>query len=273
MPQEEHRQRLAVLRRARYGSLLALHIVRWCAAGRRPTPSAAVLFCSRSSVDRPVHAYRTGKRSWEHDEQGPLLPLARTTVLVPTLRRSRLALLKAPPRAYGWCRTRWSGATLALTREARRGITVSAEPVRRWVHEVDWGWRRATWVAQDNDPHRVDRLARLRGVDEHGPWGEALVCADERDLPRLPKGGYAWRPQGTPVAVMTPGTQEKHDLAGALDVATGTVHHGGGPRNTHALFRALLQALDAASPAAQDRRLSGVVENDGIPQANAVQPW
>jgi putative transposase len=273
IPQEEQRQMLAVLRRARYGYLLALHILLLCAAGRRPTTVAAVLFCSRSSVYRTVQAYRTGRLSWEHDEQGQLLPPVRTTVLVPTLRRSLLALLKAPPRAYGWCRTRWSCATLALTLEAKRGIKVSAETVRRWVHEVDWVWRRATWVAKANDPHRVDRLARLRGVYERLQWWEALVCADELDIPLLPKVGDAWMPKGTQVEVVTPGTHEKHSLAGALDGATGTVHHGVGPRNTNELFRALLQALDAAYPAAQYRRIYVVVDNSGIHQAKAVQPW
>src|SRR2546425_4771068 len=98
IPEEEQAQMLAALRRARYGYLLALHIVLLCAAGRTPTTIAAVLFCSRSSVYRTVQAYRTGKLSWEHDVQGRLLPPVRTTVLLPTLRRSLLALLKAPPR-------------------------------------------------------------------------------------------------------------------------------------------------------------------------------
>ena len=51
---------LAALRRARYGYLLALHSLLLCAAGRNPTDIAAVLFCSRSSVYRAVHAYRVG---------------------------------------------------------------------------------------------------------------------------------------------------------------------------------------------------------------------
>ena len=96
-----------------------------------PTEIAAVLFCSCSSVYWTVRAYQAGTLGVEHDEQGQLLPPVRTTALAPTLRRSLLALLKAPPRAYGWCRTRWSCATLALTLEAKRGIKVSAETVRR----------------------------------------------------------------------------------------------------------------------------------------------
>jgi hypothetical protein len=47
---EAQAQMLAALRRARYGDLLALHILLLCAAGRRPAEMAAVLFCSRSSV-------------------------------------------------------------------------------------------------------------------------------------------------------------------------------------------------------------------------------
>lgn len=197
IPPEEPRQMLAVLRRARYGYLLALHMWLWCAAGCRPTTIAAVLFCSRSSVYRTVRAYRTGKLSGKHGEPGQLLPPVRTTVLVPTLRRTLLALLKGPPRASGWCRTRWSCATLALTLEAKRGITVSAETVRRWLHEVGWVWKRAKLVAKDDDPHRVEHLARIRWVYERLQWWEALVCADARDIPLLPKGGYAWLPKGT----------------------------------------------------------------------------
>jgi hypothetical protein len=92
---------LAALRRARYGDLLPLHILLLCATGRHLTEIAAVLFCSRSSVYRTVRAYQEGALDWEDDAQGRLVPPVRTTVLLPTLRRSLLALLKAPPRAYG----------------------------------------------------------------------------------------------------------------------------------------------------------------------------
>jgi len=51
---------LAELRRARYGYVLALHILLLCAAQRTPTEIAAVLFCSRSTVYRVVQAYRSG---------------------------------------------------------------------------------------------------------------------------------------------------------------------------------------------------------------------
>ncbi len=43
--------------------------------------------------------------------------------------------------------------------------------MRRWVHEVGWVWKRAKLVAKDDDPHRVDRLARSRFI-----CLELLVC-------------------------------------------------------------------------------------------------
>jgi putative transposase len=273
IPQEEQRQMLAVLRRARYGYLLALHILLLCAAGCKPTTIAAVLFCSRSSVYRTVRAYQEGILGLEHDDKGQLVPPVRTTVLVPTLRRSMLALLKASPRAYGWCRTRWSCATLALTLEAKRGITVSAETMRRWLHEIGWVWKRAKLIAKDDDPHRIERLARIRFHHEHLQAHERMVFADELDIHLLPKVGAAWMPQGTQTEVMTPGKNEKHYLVGALHLATGKLLYCLGPRKNNGLFRELLTLLDTTYPARQISRIYVVADNYCIHKAKAVEQW
>ncbi len=175
--------------------------------------------------------------------------------------------------AYGWCRTRWSCATLALTWQATRGIIVSAETMRRWLHEIGWVWKRATRVAKDDDPQRVNRLARIRWVFEQLTRCEAMVFADELASHLLPQVGCAWMPQGTQLAVMTPGQHQKHSLAGALDLATGTRLHGLGARKTNALFRDLLGLLDASYPAERYTRLYVVVDHDKIHKAKAVEQW
>jgi putative transposase len=273
IPEEVQAQMRAALRRARYGSLLALQILLWCAAGRTPTASAAVLFCSRSSVYRTVRAYHEGTLGLKHAAQGRFVPPVRTTVLLPMLRRSLLALLKASPRAYGWCRTRWSGATLALTLPTQRGLTVSAETMRRGLHELGWVGKRAQLVANDDDPQRVDRLASSRWTCEQLTLDEAMVFADELDSHLGPKVGWAWMPPGTQVTVMTPGQNQKHDLAGGLDLSTGTLHHCLGARQTKALFRDLLSVLEERYPPAQYTRLSVVVDHDNIHTAKAVAHW
>ena len=271
--QEAQAPMLAALRRARYGYLLSLHILVLCATGHNPPDIAAVLFCARSRVYRTVGAYRAGALGWEHDAQGRLMSPVRTAVLLPTLRRSLLALLKVPPRADGWCRTRWSCATLALRLQTTRGLAVSAETRRRWLHEIGWVWKRAKLVAKDDDPQWVDRRAHLRFLCEPLPRGEAMVCADALDIHLWPKVGCAGMPQGPQLAVMTPGQHQQHDLAGALALATGTRPHCLGARTTNARFRDWLGLLEAHSPIEPDRRREVVVANFQSQQARAVEPW
>jgi putative transposase len=100
-----------------------------------------------------------------------------------------------------------------------------------------------------------------------------LVFADELDIPLLPKVGYAWMPQGSQLEVMTPGQNQKHYLAGALELTTGTLHHCVGPRKTNAMFRDLLTQLDAHYPVDRYTRLYVVVDNDKIHKAKAVAQW
>ena len=273
IPLEEQVQMRAILRRARYGYLLAFHILLLCAMGRTPTEMAAFLFCSRSSVYRIVRAYRTGSLGIRLDADGQLSIAVQTRVLMPWLTRSLGALLKKAPRVYGWCRTRWSCATLALTLQATHGIAVSADTVRRWLHAIGWVWKRATLVAKDDDPQRSERLARMRFQHEHVRAHEVMVCADARDIHLLPKVGAAWMPQGTQNKLMTPGTNEKYSLAGALPLTTGKGRYCLGPRKNNGLFRALLTLLDTASPASDVTRISVVVDNYCIHQAKAVEQW
>jgi transposase len=272
IPQPEQARMVAELRRARYGYLLALHLLLLCAAGRTPSEIAAVLFCSRSSVYRVVKAYRAGTLTFE-DPAGEDPSRIRLRTLTPSLKRSVLAILKTMPRACGWCRTRWSCATLALEVQARRGVHVSAETLRRWLHELGWVWKRAKLTAKDKDPQRVTKLARIRYVVESLQVGTALFFADELDLCLLPKVGYQWMPKGEQVEVPTPGTNEKRYLAGALDITTGTTQHCVWYRKTTGLFLDLLATLDRTYPAREFASLYLVVDNSKIHKAGEVEKW
>jgi transposase len=257
------------LRRARYGYLLALHIILLCAAGYTPTQIAAVLFCSRSSVYRAVKAYRAGSLDCLTDGEQP----HRACSLTPSLRRSLLALLNKAPAAFGWCRTRWSCATLSAQMQVQRGVEVSAATIRRWLHGLGWVWKRAKLVARDDDPQRVAKLARIRFCFENLARHAALVFADELDIHLLPKVGYQWMPKGEVVEIITPGQNQKRYLAGALDSLSGKVVSCLGERKTALLFIELLKALDAAYPAASYQRLYVVVDNFRIHKAKTVAQW
>ncbi len=259
---------LAKLRQARYGTLLAVHVLLLCAAGRTPTEIATVLFCSRSSVYRIVTAYHAQRLAALCDP-----PPAKAAGLSPSLRRSLLALLSKVPSAYGWCRTRWSCATLAAQLTLQRGIVVSASTMRRWVHALGWVWKRAQLVARDDDPQRVAKLARIRHTLETLGKRAVVLFADELDIHLLPKVGYQWMPKGATVQLVTPGQNQKHYLAGALEPRTGRLLHCTSPRKTNALFRALLDRLDGLYPQARFTKVYVVVDNYGIHKAQAVAQW
>ena len=270
IPPAEQEQMLAQLRAARYGHLPAVHIVLLCAAGRTPTEIAAALFCSRSSVYRTVRAYRRGTLALGSAPAAgaPPAPVCRASV-----KCSVLALLKRAPQAFGWCRTRWSCAALAAELKARRGAHVSQETVRRWLHESGYVWKRARHVARDDDPERVTKLARIRRLIEHLLPTEALFFADELDIHLLPKLGCEWMLKGTQTEVMTPGTNRKHYLAGALNFVTGKVLAVVGERKNRWLFLDLLRSLDRACPTTKFTKLYVVLDNYGIHKAKAVVTW
>jgi transposase len=270
-PQQE--QMLSQLRRSRYGYLLALHVLLLCAAGRTPTEIAAFLFCSRSSVYRIVAAYRSHSLGFAFADDGCLEPPLRTTCLSPSLTRSLLALLKAAPLAFGWCRTRWSCASLATQLKANRGIQVSADTLRRWLGEMGWVWKRAKLVAKDDDPNRVNKLARIRWLFEHITPKQLLLFADELDIHLLAKVGYAWMEKGTQQEVWTPGTNEKNYLAGALDIVTGRIVHCVWFRKTSGLFIDLLKVIDGTYTVCQYTKIFVVVDNYKIHKAKAVEQW
>jgi len=133
------------------------------------------------------------------------------------------------------------------------------------------GGELAKLVAKDDDPHRIDRLARIRFHHKSLQTHEIMVCADALDIHLLPNVGAAWVPQGTQTEVMTPGKNEKHYLAGALHLATGTLVYCLGPRKNTGLFRDLLTLLDATYPARQITRISVIVDNYCIHKAKAVE--
>jgi transposase len=254
------------LRRARWGGWLALHILLLLSQQRSPTAIADWLLCSRSTVYAAAWAWQQGRRPWEVTSGVPV-------ALTPTRQRSLLALLKKAPWLYGWCRTRWSCASLAETLRQRRGWHVSAETGRRWLHALGWCWKRAKLAAKDDDPERVSKLASIRLLWERLGSRQVLLFADELDIALLPKPGYQWMKKGTQVAVMTPGKNEKRYLAGAWDVRTGRVHHRVWASKTNGLFRDLLETLAAVYPARRFDRIYVVVDNYKIHKAQAVDRW
>jgi hypothetical protein len=107
-------------------------------------------------------------------------------------------------------------------------------------------WQRARHAARDDDPERATKLARLCHLCETLPKNAPLFFADELDIHLLPKLGCKLLRRGTQTAVLTPGQNQKHSLAGALNCATGKLLSVIGERKNRWLFSDLLRAIDQA---------------------------
>ena len=266
---------LAALRRARYGYLLALHILLLCAAGRTPTEIAAVLFCSRSSVYRTVRAYREGTLGLEHDDQGRLTaprahhragPHAAAVAAGPA--QGAPAGLWLVPHALELCHAgpdagRPNGASRSRPRRCGAGSTRSA------------GCGSApSWWPKTTIRSRVERLARIRWVFEQLKPCEAMVFADELDIHLLPKVGLCLDAQRDPAGGHDAGPEPealpgRGPRSGHRDAAP----LPGGTQNQRAVPGPARHASRPPILPSGTRRLYVVVDNYKIHKAKAVEQW
>jgi len=123
------------------------------------------------------------------------------------------------------------------------------------------------------DPRKADKLAAIYEAIEHCDVDTAVLYVDEADVDLLPRIGFGWRRRGADQqsAIVTPGQNEKHYLAGALHASTGQlvwVEHF--YKNTR-LFIKLLNAVRRAYRRAT--RIVLILDNYIIHKTKAVQRW
>ncbi len=148
------------------------------------------------------------------------------------------------PSDFGFVRSRWSCALAALLLWEEHRLRVSAETVRRWLHQGALVWRRPRPVLTRTDPQRGRILAELRKLLRELPADETVVFMDEVDLNLNPEIGFMWMRRGHQAQVATPGVNAKKYLAGSLHWRTGAVLGAvTGPRRNAALVVSHLEAL------------------------------
>ncbi len=153
-------------------------------------------------------------------------------------------LLGQTPRDFGYFRSRWSCALLALVLWERHGLSLSPETVRRGLHAVGFVWRRPRPIVGPRDPERECKIRRLQRLLRHLPADETVVFQDEVDVHLNPKIGSCWMLVGEQAQVATPGNNQKAHIAGSLHWRTGRLLLSPcGPRRNAELFVAHLNDL------------------------------
>jgi putative transposase len=125
------------------------------------------------------------------------------------------------PRDFGFLRSRWSCATLALVLWEEHRINVSTETIRRHLRRENLVWRRPRPVLGPKDPDYDGKLRKIRRLLAHLPDDETVVFQDEVDINTNPKIGSMWMQRGEQAEVETPGNNTKRYLAGSLHWRTG----------------------------------------------------
>lgn len=181
-------------------------------------------------------------------------------------------LLHNTPRDFGFFRSRWSCAALALLLKEREGIRLSAETVRRGLHQMQFVWRRPRPVVGPRDPEHEVKLRRIRRLVAHVPANETVVFQDEVDVHLNPKIGSQWMVRGQQAEVVTPGNNEKRHLAGSLHWRTGTLLLSApGTRRNAQLFLAHLD--DLRSRLRQFQKIHVICDNARFHDCRAVQAY
>jgi transposase len=219
---------------------LRAHIILLLADGHTWAVIATVLFCSTRTIDRWQKRFASGR--------------VEALLGRPRGRRPRLAQRLADlvvwwatqitPRTFGYLRSRWSCALLAVAVWQRCHLAVSRETVRRWLRGADLVWRRPRPVLDRRDPNREATLDGLRALLRDLPDDETAVFQDEVDINLNPDIGPMWMRRGQQAEVVTPGDNEKCYLAGSLHWRTGAlVGAVTGPKRDGKLVVAHLEEL------------------------------
>src|SRR5215210_6364800 len=234
------RKRLLALYRKEPDPLVRLraHVVLLLADGHAWSLICAVLFCSTATVGRwKARFERGGVEALAGKARGRRPLLARWAVLLVVWVKT------LTPRDFGYCRSRWCCATLAVVLLDTHHVKVSVETVRRTLHRQNLVWRRPRPVLGPTDGQRRWKLRKIRELLRDLPPDEAAVFQDEVDLNLNPDVGCMWMSKGEQAEVVTPGTNVKRYLSGSMSWRTGELVETLGPKRDAALFVAHLDDL------------------------------
>jgi len=224
-------------------------VVLLAAKGRTRPAVAEAVGCSVSWVGRVLARFRECGIAGLYDRREDNGTLKLDEGYLSLLYR----LVDDSPRDYGYPRPTWTRELLARLMRELTGTGVHPATMSRALklNKARRGRPRprvnCPWPRRD----RELRLAAIRAVVENPPAGQAAVYLDEVDVHLNPKIGPDWMNRGTQKQVLTPGTNQKRYLCGAMDARTGLLTWVKGEKKNSLLFVAMLRKLPEAYPHAK----------------------
>jgi transposase len=243
------------------GLAIRCQIVLSAAKGRRRGVIADALGCSVSWVNRVVARFRdagvAGLLDRREDNGTPKLDGWFLSTLY--------GVVDGSPRDHGYPRPTWTRELLVKVLFMLTGVSVHPATMSRALAKIGarLGRPRPTVGCPWPERRRKARLAEIDATLASLPRGHVAVYLDEVDVHLNPKVGPDWMNRGTQKTVLTPGTNAKRYLCGALDVDTGLLAWVRGERKNSLLFVKMLRKL-ATETHADAAAVHVVLDNFGI---------
>jgi transposase len=146
---------------------------------------------------------------------------------------------------------------------------MSLRTLHRRVRQVA-RWRRPRLVAK-GDPDHDQRCAEIRQAIAELPTAAVALAEDETHVNLLPWVRSTWIVKDCRQQVMTPGTNRRRSIFGAVDLASGRFFYQIAAKAVSATFIAFLEQIAGAYQAAPQIVL--VVDNVLIHHSKQVQAW
>jgi hypothetical protein len=127
-------------------------------------------------------------------------------------------------------------------------------------------WRRPRLIAK-GDPDHDTTCARIRTRITALPTGSVVLAQDETHLDLLPRVRSCWMPTGLRHQILTPGSNVRRTIHGAINLATGAWHHHVSVKNVSVVFCYFLHTLLDTYP---DAPVVAVITDNGATHHSAI---
>ncbi len=235
------------------------------ARGYSVTQIAGIFECDEATV-----------REWlAHFEAGGVAALrdrpksGRRPRATPAAREILRRVVPAGPASVGYAGGIWTVLTLKLYLCVSEGVALSTTSVRRLLLALGFRWRRPKLVLP-RDPEAAPKLWTLAATLLGAPANAVILALDECDVHLVPTLRAMWMCRGAQAEVMTPGSNRKRGIFGALALDSGAWHYCVTERKRAVEFIAFLAQLVAAYPT---QPLYLVLDNASINTAKLTRAW
>lgn len=235
------------------------------ARGYRVPEIAGIFECDEATV-----------REWlAHFEAGGVAALrdrprsGRRPRVAPAARDHLTRVVEGGPAGVGHAGGVWTVLTLKLYLCVSDGVALSSATVRRLLVALGFRWRRPKLVLP-RDPDAAPKLWQLAATLLSAPTDAVVLALDECDVHLVPTLRAMWMRRGQQAAVMTPGSNRKRGVFGALALETGAWHYCITERKRTPDFLRFLDQLLVAYPT---QPLYLVLDNASIHTAKLTRVW